>query len=211
MKGSKRERPVRTIKLYEALTGLDPSLITAAAESNTQVENKSVESAGTFTIKQKRIKECTVIPLLGAEEQVDPFFVSTNYRGPKYLTIDISSFLAAVDAHAPDAYKQLSHSRKREELMYVQLSRRLLRTQRTLVLPAQTNLTLVTNSYDVVHSWFLPSLGLKMDCVPGRSTHHTFYVDSTGFFYGQCAEVCGRYHHHMPIRICMLPFDHFIV
>jgi heme/copper-type cytochrome/quinol oxidase subunit 2 len=69
----------------------------------------------------------------------------------------------------------------------------------------------ITNSYDVVHSWFIPGLGLKMDCVPGRSTHHTFYIDNIGFYYGQCAEICGRYHHHMPIRLCALPFEHFSV
>jgi heme/copper-type cytochrome/quinol oxidase subunit 2 len=50
-----------------------------------------------------------------------------------------------------------------------------------------------------------------MDCVPGRSTHHTFYVDNVGFYYGQCAEICGRYHHHMPIRLCALTFDQFLV
>jgi cytochrome c oxidase subunit 2 len=50
-----------------------------------------------------------------------------------------------------------------------------------------------------------------MDCVPGRSTHHTFYIDNIGFYYGQCAEICGRYHHHMPIRLCALPFEHFVV
>jgi heme/copper-type cytochrome/quinol oxidase subunit 2 len=48
-----------------------------------------------------------------------------------------------------------------------------------------------------------------MDCVPGRSTHHSFYIDNVGFYYGQCAEICGRYHHHMPIRICALPFEQF--
>jgi cytochrome c oxidase subunit 2 len=63
----------------------------------------------------------------------------------------------------------------------------------------------------VVHSWFIPGLGIKVDCVPGRSTHHTFYVDNVGFYYGQCAEICGRYHHHMPIRLCALPFEQFLV
>jgi heme/copper-type cytochrome/quinol oxidase subunit 2 len=87
----------------------------------------------------------------------------------------------------------------------------MLRTKRTLVIPAHVNITAITNSYDVIHSWFIPGLGLKMDCIPGRSTHHTFYVDNVGFYYGQCAEVCGRYHHHMPIRICALPFDHFLL
>lgn len=102
-------------------------------------------------------------------------------------------------------------NRHRSELVPVTLARRLLRTKRTLVLPAHVNLTLITNSYDVVHSWFVPGLGLKIDCVPGRSTHHTFYIDNIGFYYGQCAEICGRYHHHMPIRMCALPFEHFVV
>jgi heme/copper-type cytochrome/quinol oxidase subunit 2 len=101
--------------------------------------------------------------------------------------------------------------RHRSELVPVTLARRLLRTKRTLVLPAHVNITVITNSYDVVHSWFIPGLGLKMDCVPGRSTHHTFYIDNIGFYYGQCAEICGRYHHHMPIRLCALPFQHFVV
>lgn len=102
-------------------------------------------------------------------------------------------------------------NRHRSELVPVTLARRLLRTKRTLVLPAHVNLTVITNSYDVVHSWFVPGLGLKLDCVPGRSTHHTFYIDNIGFYYGQCAEICGRYHHHMPIRLCALPFEHFVV
>lgn len=47
--------------------------------------------------------------------------------------------------------------------------------------------------------------------MPGRATHHTMYIDNVGLYYGQCAEVCGRYHHHMPIRVCALPFEHFLV
>ena len=50
-----------------------------------------------------------------------------------------------------------------------------------------------------------------MDCIPGRSTHHTLYIDNVGIFYGQCAEICGRFHHHMPIKICSLNLDHYIM
>jgi heme/copper-type cytochrome/quinol oxidase subunit 2 len=88
---------------------------------------------------------------------------------------------------------------------------RLLRSRRVLVLPAHVNITVITNSFDVVHSWHIPGLGLKMDCLPGRATHHTLYIDNVGLYYGQCAEICGRYHHHMPIRVCALPFEHFLV
>lgn len=107
--------------------------------------------------------------------------------------------------------RAIKYNRQRTELVPVNLARRLLRTKRTLVLPAHVNLTVITNSYDVVHSWFIPGLGIKLDCVPGRSTHHTFYIDNVGFYYGQCAEICGRYHHHMPIRLCALPFEQFLI
>ena len=115
------------------------------------------------------------------------------------------------DFNATSRYKRVKKQKVRDELTNVLLSRRMLRTRRTLVLPAHTNLTLITNSFDVIHSWFVPGLGLKLDCIPGRSTHHTFYIDNVGFYYGQCAEICGRYHHHMPIRICALPFEHFLI
>lgn len=108
-------------------------------------------------------------------------------------------------------YKLLKKNKSKLEVASVLLSKRLLRTKRTLVLPAHVNITAITNSYDVIHSWFIPGLGLKLDCVPGRATHHTFFIDNYGFYYGQCAEVCGRYHHHMPIRVCALPFDHFLI
>ena len=108
-------------------------------------------------------------------------------------------------------YNSVKNNKHKNELIPVTLARRLLRTKRTLVLPVHINITLITNSYDVVHSWFVPGLGLKIDCVPGRSTHHSLYIDNVGFYYGQCAEICGRYHHHMPIRVCALPYDHFML
>jgi len=108
-------------------------------------------------------------------------------------------------------YNSIKNNKYKHEMIPVSLAKRLLRTKRTLVLPAHVNLTLITGSYDVVHSWFVPGLGLKLDCVPGRSTHHSLYIDNIGFYYGQCAEICGRYHHHMPIRICALPYHQFMI
>lgn len=87
---------------------------------------------------------------------------------------------------------------------------RLLSTYNTLVLPTNTNITVITNSFDVVHSWFIPGIGLKFDCVPGRSTHYSLRIDKAGIYYGHCAEVCGRFHHHMPIKIIALPFNQFL-
>jgi len=129
----------------------------------------------------------------------------------EYTFLSQNKIILKNNFNATNRYRMVRKSKNRYELTNQVLSKRLLRTRRTLVLPAHVNLTAITNSYDVVHSWFIPGLGLKLDCVPGRATHHTFYIDNVGFYYGQCAEICGRYHHHMPIRICALPFEHFLV
>jgi heme/copper-type cytochrome/quinol oxidase subunit 2 len=133
---------------------------------------------------------------------------------PKYNSITytyVRNFLHNQPIKTYKLYTAIKNNKYKNELMPVTLARRLLRTKRTLVLPAHINMTLITNSYDVIHSWFVPGLGLKIDCVPGRSTHHTLYIDNVGFYYGQCAEICGRYHHHMPIRVCALPYEHFML
>ena len=155
------------------------------------LEEKQVDSELFWGFRQKKYKRVNTFPVGKA--------ILLNYQ----LNIN--------DLRLGSAYKALKYSRNRGELVPVTLARRLLRTRRTLVLPAHTNITVITNSYDVVHSWFIPGLGLKLDCVPGRSTHHTFYIDNIGFYYGQCAEICGRYHHHMPVRLCALPIEQFIL
>ena len=136
------------------------------------------------------------------------FLQNTKYNNDNYQ--QISNFVNN-KFNKYYMYTVLKNNKYKNELIPVTLARRLLRTKRTLVLPVHINITLITNSYDVVHSWFVPGLGLKIDCVPGRSTHHSLYIDNVGFYYGQCAEICGRYHHHMPIRVCAIPYEHFIV
>ena len=108
-------------------------------------------------------------------------------------------------------YASVRNNKRKGQFIPLTLAKRLLRVKRTLVLPAHVNLTLITSSYDVVHSWFVPGLGVKIDCVPGRSTHHSLYIDHVGIYFGQCAEICGRYHHHMPIRVAVLSMEHFLL
>jgi heme/copper-type cytochrome/quinol oxidase subunit 2 len=143
--------------------------------------------------------------LVVKQKRYSPSSMSSN----KY-TLDSGSF-SPTKFSAKNNHFIMQHSAVRSELPTLQSNRRLLRTRRVLVLPAHTNITLITNSFDVMHSWHIPGLGVKLDCVPGRSTHHTIHIDHAGFYYGQCAEICGRYHHHMPIRVCALPFEHFLI
>ena len=77
----------------------------------------------------------------------------------------------------------------------------LLEVDREIVLPLQTTIRFLITSEDVIHSWAVPSLGIKMDAIPGRLNQVITAVYKTGFFYGQCSELCGIGHYAMPIKI----------
>lgn len=164
-----------------------------------------------YTIKQNKYKRRTSIPISYKYERnfLNEKTNKISYQGR--VTLLNNSLFNDYLGNSEDVYNLMKKNKKNNELIPVTLAKRMLRTKRTLVLPAHVNITIITNSFDVVHSWFIPGLGVKLDCVPGRSTHHTLYIDNVGFYYGQCAEVCGRYHHHMPIRVCALPFEHFLL
>lgn len=139
------------------------------------------------------------------------FVFTQNYRFNNRSYKSIGNFINNENFNKYNLYTAIKNNKSKSETIPVTIARRLLRTKRTLILPAHINITLIASSYDVVHSWFVPGLGLKIDCVPGRSNHLTLYIDNIGFYYGQCAEICGRYHHHMPIRVCALNYEHFLL
>ena len=175
------------------------------------LKHKNLPHNTYFSVKQKRYTKKKSIPSITKylKDSEGNKTRKVRYSGKPIL---LNNSLFEENTEDPIIlYRLIKKNKKRSDLIPVNLARRILRTKRTLVLPAHVNITLITNSFDIVHSWFIPGLGIKIDCVPGRSTHHTFYIDNVGFYYGQCAEICGRYHHHMPIRVCALPFEHFLV
>ncbi len=78
---------------------------------------------------------------------------------------------------------------------------RLLETDEAVVLPAGATIRLLTTADDVIHSWAVPALGVKMDSVPGRVNETWFRINREGTYYGQCSELCGTLHGFMPIKI----------
>ena len=181
-------------------------------DNSNQTSLKIPDNDNFWVLKQKRYKKKQLVKSSYSKnvEYCDFETIRNIYRKHIIENIKLITDLDfKMDPYT--LYKCIRGNRNKTETLPIYLYRRLLRTKRTLVLPVHINMTVVTNSYDVVHSWFLPGLGIKMDCVPGRSTHHSLYLDNIGFYYGQCAEICGRYHHHMPIRLCALPFEHFLV
>jgi hypothetical protein len=81
---------------------------------------------------------------------------------------------------------------------------RLLTVDNPLFIPVETTIRLLITSNDVIHSFSIPSLGLKVDAVPGRLNQLSTYISRTGIYYGQCSELCGVNHGFMPIEVITL-------
>lgn len=77
---------------------------------------------------------------------------------------------------------------------------RLLGTDTALVLPSSCVLRILITAADVLHSWAVPSWGLKADAVPGRLNQLSTFLERPGVYFGQCSEICGSNHSFMPIK-----------
>jgi len=78
---------------------------------------------------------------------------------------------------------------------------RLLTADNAMVVPVNKVVRVQTTGADVIHSWAVPSFGVKIDAIPGRLNETWFKAEKTGVFYGQCSELCGRDHAFMPIEV----------
>ena len=78
---------------------------------------------------------------------------------------------------------------------------RLLEVDNRIIIPFNTQIRLLITASDVLHSWTVPSLGIKADAVPGRLNQLTILLNRPGVFYGQCSEICGANHRFIPISI----------
>lgn len=78
---------------------------------------------------------------------------------------------------------------------------RLLEVDNRVILPYLTQIRLLVTAADVIHSWTIPSLGIKADAIPGRLNQLNVFFNRPGIFYGQCSEICGANHSFMPIRV----------
>nr|AQP26940.1 cytochrome c oxidase subunit 2 [Procapritermes sp. 1 TB-2017] len=87
---------------------------------------------------------------------------------------------------------------------------RLLDTDNRIVLPMNSPIRLIVTAADVLHSWTVPSLGVKTDATPGRLNQISFSINRPGLLYGQCSEICGANHSFMPIVIESVSTNQFI-
>jgi len=79
------------------------------------------------------------------------------------------------------------------------------------ILPINVQIMLLITSADVLHSFAIPSFGIKMDACPGRLNATTFVILRDGIYFGQCSELCGVNHAYMPIMVTAVNYADFYV
>nr|APX39740.1 cytochrome c oxidase subunit 2 [Chrysolina bankii] len=87
---------------------------------------------------------------------------------------------------------------------------RLLDVDNRIMAPFQSQIRMLVTATDVIHSWTIPSLGVKIDATPGRLNQITFSLNRSGLFFGQCSEICGANHSFMPIVLESISPKYFI-
>jgi cytochrome c oxidase subunit 2 len=87
---------------------------------------------------------------------------------------------------------------------------RLLEVDNRVVLPVNTHIRLLVSAADVLHSWAVPSFGIKVDACPGRLSQASLFIKREGVYYGQCSEICGVNHGFMPIVVKGVSVDTFV-
>nr|YP_007374641.1 cytochrome c oxidase subunit II [Oscaecilia ochrocephala]ACS37134.1 cytochrome c oxidase subunit II [Oscaecilia ochrocephala] len=132
------------------------------------------------------------------DELDDPYLTVKTTGHQWYWTYELTDFgLTMFDAYMTHAdLLTLGHFR-------------LLEVDNRLVIPTETPIRMLITSDDVLHSWALPSLGVKTDAVPGRLNQATFTITRPGIYFGQCSEICGVNHSFMPIVVESVPLPYF--
>lgn len=87
---------------------------------------------------------------------------------------------------------------------------RLLEVDNRIILPINSQIRIIVSAADVLHSWTVPSLGVKIDATPGRLNQTNVFINRPGLFFGQCSEICGTNHSFIPIVIESIKSNNFI-
>jgi cytochrome c oxidase subunit 2 len=87
---------------------------------------------------------------------------------------------------------------------------RLLEVDNKVVVPINTHIRLLVTAADVLHSWAVPSFGIKLDACPGRLSQTSLFIKREGIYYGQCSEICGVNHGFMPIVVKGVSVDRYV-
>ena len=132
--------------------------------------------------------------LYSIDEVVDPSLTVKCIGNQWYWSYEYSDFENSIGNITFDSYMV-----PEDELEIGEL--RLLEVDNRVVVPVNTHIRLLITAADVLHSWAVPSLGVKVDACVGRLNQTSLFILRQGVFYGQCSEICGVGHANMPIVV----------
>lgn len=123
-----------------------------------------------------------------------------------FWSYEISDFRSCLQTQT---LKYACYMLSNEELHNCKGFFRNLETNKRVILPTNTHMRLLVSAIDVLHSWTIPSFGLKIDACPGRLNQVNLFIKRFGVFFGQCSEICGVNHGFMPIVLLTLPTSQY--
>jgi len=141
--------------------------------------------------------------LYSIDEIIDPALTIKCVGHQWYWSYEFSDFDSKIGAINFDSYMIPTDELELGEL-------RLLEVDNRVVLPTNTHIRILVTAADVLHSWAIPSLGVKLDACVGRLNQTSVFILREGVFYGQCSEICGVGHGNMPIVIEAVPATKYI-
>jgi heme/copper-type cytochrome/quinol oxidase subunit 2 len=138
------------------------------------------------------------------EESIDPLLTIKAIGNQWYWTYDYSDNYSELDNRIVfDSYMLQENDLDIGHF-------RLLEVDNRVIVPTNIHIRLMITSSDVLHSWAVPSLGIKLDACPGRINQTSMFLKREGVFYGQCSEICGINHGFMPIVVEAVPLKTFV-
>ena len=114
-----------------------------------------------------------------------------SYEYSDFLNLEFDSYIIPINEISPHNF-------------------RLLDVDNRIILPINSQIRIIVSAADVIHSWTVPALGVKIDGTPGRLNQTNFIINRPGLFFGQCSEICGANHRFMPIVIERTNLNYFI-
>nr|UVU30517.1 cytochrome c oxidase subunit 2 [Odontocolon albotibiale] len=114
-----------------------------------------------------------------------------SYEYSDFKNIEFDSFMIQMNNHKLNSF-------------------RLLDVDNHMIIPFNNQIRMLINSADVIHSWTIPSIGIKIDSIPGRINQTMMYISRPGLYFGQCSEICGMNHSFMPIVMESTSNNNFI-
>jgi len=144
--------------------------------------------------------------LYSMDEMIDPALTLKVVGHQWYWSYEYSDYITSLslDSINFDSYMVPIQSLSKGNL-------RLLEVDNRIVLPINTHIRVIVTAADVLHSWAIPSFGVKVDACPGRLNQTSLFIKREGIYYGQCSEICGVNHGFMPIVVRAVDLKSYLI